>query len=199
MFSMGIDAQKKPATIILQLVARISAAGFAAGLIIAAIAFRNNLMRLATYGFFGVFAACAAANATVFLPAPSTAVVFSFAHVYSPFWVAVAGGLGASAGELVGYLAGFSGRRVIPLEGRRRLIAKWMDKHGVLIIFIFAFLPLPLFDFVGVTAGFTEMRFFRFLAPTVAGKLLKMLIYAYLGSTLLPALEPHIKELLAPL
>lgn len=166
--------------------------GFAIGLTIAVTIYRDELMGLASYSYVGIFFACVAANSSVFLPAPSSAIVLTFAHVYSPFWVAVAGGLGATAGELVGYLAGHSGRRMVETTERGHQLHTWMTKHGLLTIFVLAFLPLPLFDLVGVVAGALQMQLLRFLAPTVAGKLLKMLVYAYIGAGLLPMLEPYI-------
>ncbi len=41
--------------------------------------YREELMRLAVYGYTGIFIACVAANSTVFLPAPSSAIVLTFA------------------------------------------------------------------------------------------------------------------------
>ena len=170
--------------------------GLAVGLTMMATMYREELQAVAGYGYAGIFFACVAANSSVFLPAPSSAIVMAFGHVYAPFWVAVAGGLGAATGELVGYLAGFSGHRLIDTSERGQQLQAWMASHGPLTIFIFAFLPLPLFDLVGVMAGVLRVSLVRFLVPTVAGKVLKMLIYAYVGAGLLPLLEPYVRRAL---
>lgn len=167
---------------------------FAVALSVVVIIYREELRGLAAYGYVGIFIACIAANSTVFLPAPSSAIVLTFAHVYTPFWVAVSGGLGATIGELVGYVAGLSGRRIIDTGQARSKVQTWMVTYGMVAIFILAFLPLPLFDLVGVAAGVTRMPLLRFLLPTVAGKLLKMLVYAYVGAGLLPLLESYVQK-----
>lgn len=159
--------------------------------------YREELQALSGYGYAGIFVACIAANSTVLLPAPSSAIVLTFAHVYSPFCVAIAGGLGAATGELVGYVAGLSGRRVVEASERGQRLQTWMTKHGVLTVFVLAFLPLPLFDLVGVMAGALHMHLLRFLVPAVIGKLFKMLIYAYVGAWLLPTIEPYVQQILA--
>ena len=168
----------------------------AVALTIVATVYREELAALSGYGYVGIFVACIAANSTVFLPAPSSAIVLAFAHVYSPFWVAIVSGLGAATGELVGYVAGLSGRRVVDTSERGRRLQTWMVKYGVLTVLVLAFLPLPLFDLVGVMAGASRMRLLRFLIPTVIGKLSKMLIYAYVGAWLLPILEPFVQQMM---
>jgi uncharacterized membrane protein YdjX (TVP38/TMEM64 family) len=158
--------------------------------------YRNELLAYAEYGYIGIFVACIAANSTVLLPAPSSAIVFSFGGVYPPFWVAVAGGLGAAAGELIGYFAGWSGRRIVDRSKKAQRLKEWVKRYGELTIFIFAFLPLPLFDLVGGISGALRLNLFRFLIPTVLGKILKMMMYAYAGAGLLPLLEPIIRRLM---
>jgi membrane protein YqaA with SNARE-associated domain len=158
--------------------------------------YHDELANYATYGYLGIFVACVAANSTVLLPAPSSGIVFAFGNVYPPFWVAVAGGLGATTGELVGYFAGWSGRRIVDRSEKAQRVKEWVKRYGELTIFIFAFLPLPLFDLVGGISGALRLNLFRFLIPTILGKILKMMTYAYAGAGLLPLLEPIIHGLM---
>jgi len=158
--------------------------------------YRDEVTAFAEYGYLGVFAACFAANATVFLPAPSSAIVFAFASIYSPLWVAVAGGLGAAGGELLGYAAGYSGRRAIEATAIGKRIEAWFSKNAVLTVFILALLPLPLFDIVGILAGSSKMKLGLFLPAVIAGKILKMTVYAILGANLIPALTPLLQNAL---
>ena len=160
---------------------------------------REQLIQYASYGYVGIFVACIAANSTMFLPAPSSAVVFVMASVYSPFFVAIVGGLGAAGGEMVGYMAGYSGRRLFQDNAQDTRIRRYMDRYGVLAIFVFAFLPLPLFDLVGVAAGISRFPLIRFLVPCIMGKVLKMFMYAYAGAGILPWIIPHITDLLGTL
>ena len=156
--------------------------------------YRNELLSYANYGYLGIILACFGANSTVFLPAPSATIVLVFSTVYNPFWVAVAGGFGAATGEIVGYLVGFSGRGLRLESEWANKISYWMIRSSTLTMFIFAFLPLPLFDLVGATAGILGIPFIRFFPPVFAGKLLKMLIYAYLGSSMLPIFERFLSQ-----
>ncbi|MDL1898875.1 VTT domain-containing protein [Anaerolineae bacterium CFX7] len=168
----------------------------AAAFIIFVTLFRQPLLEFAHLGYLGIAVACAAANATVLLPAPSSAIVFAFGAVYEPFWVALAGGLGATAGELLGFLLGSSGRGFVEQRPFGQRVQSWMTRNGVLTVIVFAFLPLPLFDLVGVAAGIARMNVLLFLGATFIGKFLKMLLYAYAGAGLIPLLEPFLRRAL---
>ncbi len=74
---------------------------------------RDQAAQLAVYGYPGIFLLSILANATLFLPAPGVAFVFSMGAVFPPLPVALAAGAGAALGELSGYLAGFPGRAVL--------------------------------------------------------------------------------------
>ena len=168
----------------------------AVALIIAVTIFREPLIALTKFGYIGIAMACAAANSTVLLPAPSSAIAFAFGAVYAPFWVAVAGGIGATIGELLGYLLGYSGRRLVKQRPFAERIQQWMTRNGILTVMVFAFLPLPLFDIVGIAAGIARMNFWIFVGATFVGKLLKLLLYAYAGAGLIPLIEPYLRRAL---
>ncbi len=156
--------------------------------------YRTELLKLGQWGYLGIVLSCFFANSTLFLPAPSSVIVFSLSSVYIPFWVALAGTIGAVLGEHVGYLAGIAGRKTIERNDQGERIKNNLEKFGGLAIFVFAFLPLPLFDLVGVASGAMKINYFRFLVACFLGKLLKMLIYAYVGAGLLPLLRPLIER-----
>ena len=158
--------------------------------------YRQPLSQYQEYGYPGILFACFVANSTVFLPAPSSAIVMNFGAVYDPVWVAVAGGIGAATGDLIGYFAGFAGKDLAQKYKRFQFLRHWLDANGWLTVFIFAFLPLPLFDFLGVLAGASGMRWYKFIVPLLLGKLLKMFMYAYAGAGLFPLLDPYILEFL---
>jgi len=115
--------------------------------------------------------------------------------VYPPIIVATLGALGAALGEITGYVLGYSGRAVID-DKKYLLVQDWTRRFGFGAIFLFAFLPLPLFDLVGVSSGVLRISFLGFLIPTFLGKWLKMMVYAYLGAGLIPYLSPFFLKLM---
>ncbi len=60
-----------------------------------------------------------------------------------------------------------------------------MRKYGSITVLLLAFIPSPLFDIAGVTAGMLKMPLLRFLFWCMLGKILKMLVFAYGGSFIL--------------
>jgi membrane protein YqaA with SNARE-associated domain len=86
----------KPGTRLL--VTRILALVFVIAISVFIFIFRDQAVKLATYGYIGIFILSFLAYATVFLPAPGVAVVFAFGAVYNPFIVALVAGTGAALG-----------------------------------------------------------------------------------------------------
>jgi membrane protein YqaA with SNARE-associated domain len=155
---------------------------FVIGLTVLIYAVRDQAPQLARYGYPGIFLLSLLANATIILPAPGLAIVFSFAGVFSPFGVALSAALGASLGELSGYLAGFSGQPIIENQKLYDRFEHWMKNYGPLTITLLAFIPSPFFDLAGVAAGALKMPVQRFLFWCFLGKLPKMLLIAYAGA-----------------
>jgi len=145
---------------------------------------RDQVRNLEALGIPGVFLVSIIANASVFLPVPGVVFTSAMGAVFNPAWVALAAGAGAAIGELSGYLAGFSGRAVIKESERYRRLTEWMGKYGEVTILFLAFVPNPAFDLAGITAGVLKMPVRRFLFWCFIGKTLKMLLFAYFGSTL---------------
>jgi uncharacterized membrane protein YdjX (TVP38/TMEM64 family) len=143
---------------------------------------RDQVDRLESYGYPGIFLLSILANATVILPAPGVALTFTFGAVFNPIGVALAAGSGATLGELTGYLAGFSGRGIIEDNPTYRRIDAWTDRYGGWAILIMAFIPNPLFDIAGAAAGALGMPIRMFLFWVWIGKTLKMLLFAYAGA-----------------
>ncbi len=166
-------------------IGRILALAFVVGISLYIFSIRDQAEQLAVYGYPGIFLFALLTSATVILPAPGLIVVFSMGAVLNPLWVGVFAGLGAAVGELSGYLAGYSGRAVIENTRTYDRIRSWMHRHqraSSWLIFLLAFLPLPLFDLAGIAAGTLKMPVLRFLGWVAAGKVFKMLVVAYLGT-----------------
>src|SRR4030042_51388 len=91
-------------------IARLLSLAAVIGITLFIFSIRDRAAQLAVYGYPGIFLLSVLPTATLFLPAPGVASVFSMGAVFPPLPVALAAGAGAALGELSGYLAGFSGR-----------------------------------------------------------------------------------------
>jgi membrane protein DedA with SNARE-associated domain len=149
---------------------------------------RDKAQELAIYGYPGIFVLSFMAYATVFLPAPGVAVVFTMGAVFNPLLVALAAGAGAALGELTGYLAGFSGEPVIQRVDIYQRMVQWLKKNGALSILLFAAIPNPFFDLSGAAAGALKMPVHKFLFFTWIGETIKMLFFAYMGASSIKSL-----------
>jgi membrane protein YqaA with SNARE-associated domain len=138
--------------------------------------FRDKVQQLGAVGYIGVFILCFICNATVFAPAPSLTVIVSAALALNPLFVALFGSLGTTLGESVGYSAGYMGKNIVDVENNK--MARWVKKCGAPVIFIFALLPLPFFDIIGVAAGYLRIKVYQFLIACFLGKFIKMAVYA---------------------
>jgi membrane protein DedA with SNARE-associated domain len=125
------------------------------------------------------------ANSTVIIPVPGVVLTSTFAAVFPPIGVAIAAGLGAALGELSGYLAGYSGRLVVENRAHYDQFVEWMRRYGDWTILVLAFLPNPAFDLAGIMAGGLKLPVPRFLVFCAAGKIMKMLVFAYAGGSIL--------------
>jgi len=157
-------------------------------LVIAVIAllfvFRNEVQKLQNFGYIGIFLLSIAANATIIIPIPGVAFTTAMGAIFNPVGVAVAAGLGASLGELSGYLAGFSGQGIAEKSNYYHRLVGWMREHPrwtYFIILIMAFIPNPLMDFAGMASGALRVPVWKFLIACAIGKIMKMLLFAYAG------------------
>lgn len=140
--------------------------------------FRDKVTAIGEIGYIGIFVLCFLSNLTVFLPAPSLMVVVSYSQVLSPVLVAIIGALGTTFGEMSGYLLGGA---IENISKKWDKLISWISskiRNVYLLVFIFALMPLPLFDFVGVYAGSKRVKMSLFFVACYSGKLIKMLFYA---------------------
>jgi membrane protein YqaA with SNARE-associated domain len=92
--------------------------------------------------------------------------------------------MGSAVGELSGYLAGTSGRALIPSSRRTQFeqLHRLTDRYGAALLFGLSAIPFPLFDFAGIIAGMLKIRIVTFLATVAAGKSIKYVIMILLGA-----------------
>ena len=149
----------------------------------------ETFLKLERYGYIGIFLVCLFLNSTVLLPSSSTAVVMTMATIYNPLVVAVVGAFGATIGEFTGYYAGYYGRSFIKENAYLDKILSIFQKYPSIAIILFAFIPLPIFDVVGIMAGTIKMDRMRFFVLCLVGKCIKMIVYAFLGIYALDSLN----------
>jgi uncharacterized membrane protein YdjX (TVP38/TMEM64 family) len=148
----------------------------------AILVYRNQLRELSRYGYLGVFLVSVLGNATVVLPVPSLAVVFAGGGVLNPLLVGLVAGVGEPIGELTGYLAGYGGTAIVQDRARYAQVRSWMERRGLLTLFVLSAIPNPLFDIAGIAAGMLRVPVARFLIACWLGKTVKTIAIAYLGS-----------------
>ena len=153
------------------------------GLSVFVFSLREQVETFALYGYPGIFLIALLSNATVLLPAPGLAVVFTMGSILHPFSVALAASTGGAIGELSGYMAGFSGQVIIERMDVYERIIPWVKKYGTLAILVFAAVPNPFFDLAGIAAGVTKIPIKNFLLACWVGQLIKTSVFAYAGST----------------
>lgn len=152
---------------------------------------RNQAEQLAAYGYPGIFLVALLSNATVLLPAPGLALVFTMGSVFHPLGVALVAGTGGAIGELSGYMAGFSGQAVVERMDIYERIVPWIEKYGTLAILVLASVPNPFFDLAGIAAGVAKIPVKNFLLACWIGQIIKALIFAYAGAASIEWLLPQ--------
>ncbi len=181
--SSPAPALARPATSLRTRVGQALVLAAVIGLTVLIYSLGNNILALRAFGLPGLFIITFLANATIVLPAPGLLVVAAFAGSELP-WISVGlvAAVGATLGEMSGYLAGSSGRAIVPDRALYNRLEGWMKRYGPLTITALAFIPSPLFDLAGVIAGALKMPWYVFLFWCFLGKLPKMLLVAYAGA-----------------
>jgi membrane protein YqaA with SNARE-associated domain len=166
------------------------AAAIVLTLIVLAVIYRDKLEDLQGYGYFGVFVVCILAGGTVIVPVPGLPMVFTMGGILTPYYVGLAAGLGEGVGVLTAYMAGRGGRKTfetrfyssyIKIEG-------WMKQRGTLFLFLSSSVLNPFFVLIGATAGAMRFPLWKFFFACCAGKTVKGMWVAYLGSWGLPTI-----------
>jgi len=144
------------------------------------------------HGYLGVFVVNLLTCASILFPIPGEAINVAAGSLLNPLTVALVATVGATIGEMTAYVAGYYGRQILVERYAERYAhaERWMNRYGLLAVFLFALIPMLIFDLLAIVAGCTRYNIFRFAAATFAGRLLRCLLLSYTGYTLLPLLSP---------
>ncbi len=135
-----------------------------------------------SYGYLGVFIATFLGSASIVLPLPGAAAVFTGGWLLNPLLVGLVAGIGEALGELTGYVVGYEGRAALDSNRLYQRLRGWMAGRGAIVIFIASAVPNPFFDVIGVAAGALSMPIWQFFLASWAGKTIKSLYFAYAGA-----------------
>jgi membrane protein DedA with SNARE-associated domain len=135
--------------------------------------------------YLAIFLISMAASATLVIPIPGLALTSAIGAIsvgpFDPVWIGISSGIGATLGELTGYMLGYSGRIAVPESKTYERVVGWMSKWGSLTIFLLALLPNPLFDLAGMAAGILKYPIWKFILIGAAGRIPKHILFSYLG------------------
>lgn len=176
--------KKNPSTKVLDIISILIIVGFS----LLAFLMRDAVQKYAPVSYIGVLLVCFIANASVLLPAPSILVVVQYSMVLNPMLTVLCGAIGATLGEMTGYLAGAHGGNLLASKIRKKVLSV-MPKHPYLVVFCFSLIPLPVFDIVGLIAGAMKLNQSKFFASCLLGKLIKMASFAWMANYIIKLLN----------
>ncbi|OIP57443.1 MAG: hypothetical protein COX79_01650 [Candidatus Levybacteria bacterium CG_4_10_14_0_2_um_filter_36_16] len=144
-----------------------------------------QLKQFRSLGLIGIVLINFFGSATVFLPTPAIVSVGIGGTLYNPIFVAMASAVGSSLGETVGFVFGYSSKKVINQEEKRliyKLFKYVFHKHGSWLIITLSFIPNPIFDAVGIFAGVAQYPIKKFLLFVFIGRFLRDIMIAFFFS-----------------
>lgn len=145
------------------------------------ILFRDQVREMAAVGYAWLFLACAISNVSILIPSSATMIVLAAAVALNPWLCILCGGLGTALGEQSSYVCGMIGTIGFDTESHKnRKVVYALREHAFLTVFLFAFVPLPVFDIAGIAAGACRMNWGKYTLAAASGKILKFL-FAYVG------------------
>ncbi len=144
-----------------------------------------DLAQLNTYGYVGLFAISLISAASIVLPMPGVAAIAGAGALLDPILgipvpilVGLVAGPAEALGELTGYAAGYGGSALFRDRPVYPRVKSWMERRGILTMFLLSTVPNPLVDVAGVAAGAVQMRLSHFFLGVLAGKVLKNIYLA---------------------
>jgi membrane protein DedA with SNARE-associated domain len=143
------------------------------------IVFQDQIKELREWGYVGLFLVAFFASAAMFAPVPGLVFLGASAKVMDPLAAAVVFAVGASLGELSGYLVGMRGQSAVQKTKWHERMERWILKYGGIVIVILGFIPNILIDVAGMVAGALKMPWYKFLFWVFLGKVPKCLLITF--------------------
>lgn len=154
---------------------------FALSLSVLIFVFRNELSYFKQFGYVGLFILNTLGSATLALPTPLFMTAFAAGAVLNPAIVTLVSSFGSAVGELTGYWAGLNAGELAEKDKNVLRVKKWMEKYGLLALFLLSAIPNPIFDAAGIFAGATKIPIKKYLIVVWLGKIIKFGVLAYTG------------------
>lgn len=166
--------------------------GFVIGILFALpyLLFKEKIQEFSTLGYIGLFVSCFVSNLSILLPTSSTIIIIAASLTLNPFICIVVGGIGTAFGEQASYVCGLIGSSGFDISTNRgkEITTKWFERNSFLTVLLFAFVPLPVFDIIGIIAGAKRMSWWKYTLAAVLGKVLKFTLVIVSLFYLLPFL-----------
>ncbi len=141
---------------------------------VGAIAFRDSIAQLGSWGYVGAFFISAISNATILFPGPGVAILTVMAQDFNPIFLGIVAGIGSALGSSTAYLMGRLGASVVD-GGRFYRVAIWsMRRFGGFILFTFSLIPFLPMDASGILAGVCRYPLGRFYLYVGVASIIKM-------------------------
>ncbi len=144
-----------------------------------------DLAQLNTYGYLGLFAISLISAASIVVPMPGVAAITGAGALLDPIlgipvpiMVGLVAGTAEALGEFTGYAAGYGGSALFRDRPIYPRVKSWMERRGILTMFLLSTVPNPLVDIAGVAAGAVQMPIPHFLLGVLPGKVLKNIYLA---------------------
>ncbi|MHA2424619.1 MAG: VTT domain-containing protein [Candidatus Thorarchaeota archaeon] len=150
-------------------------------------------------GYPGAFLVSLIGNVTVLFPFPYIAVIFLLGGAkagpagpffFDPWLLGIIGGLGATIGEMTGYLLGRGGSRYVKSDQSSGFL-RFVQKHPratPLVLWFLAVTPFP-DDVVVIPLGIAKYSWRNVLIPQFIGKTMFLIAIAWAGNLGLSWLE----------
>lgn len=155
------------------------------GIIVTALLFRDRFTdvehTVRTLGYPAIFVIALIGAGGIVVPLPSTAAIFLGGAFLTPVFVGLLAGVAEAMGEITGYALGYTGRGLLEKSSLYGRVERWLRRRGWVAILVFAIIPNPIFDLVGVAAGVLRFPVLRFLMLAWIGKSIKDVGLAYAG------------------
>ena len=140
--------------------------------------------------YFGIMLLCFLGAVSVIVPIPYTGLIFLLAAAFpgklNLILLSLFGGFGSALGEFLGWITGYymkkplGGRYQRRIESLFKLVSSLRKGVTSVLIFIFAFTPLP-DDIIFIVLGMINYSFIKALASSFLGKTAMIFTIGYFG------------------